>query len=180
MSENIKTVSRTHSTIKLHHHPYKSTLCNTIFPPVPESQDKKWLLLNTQVKINCDTVTEWQCRKVTFKISQCSNQDLTVLQPGSHHHQPSNTTPLLFQPQPSLLPLIINYQHWKFYISTSHFHSHHLPKPVSTFLTYQQVHSCHYHTLQNQGYHKPYEITLILQNLHFWHILSCLQDCMVV
>ena len=175
MSENIKTISRTHYTTKLHHQNCKTTLTynipsHIIFPSPrksPESQDKKWLLLNTQVKINCDTVTEWQCRKVTFKISQCSNQDLTVLQPGSHHHQPSNITPPLFQPRPSLLPLIINYQHWKLYISTSHFHSHHLPKPVSTFLTYQQVHSCHYHTLQNQGYHKPYEITLILQNLHF-------------
>ena len=74
----------------LHHQLCKSTLTWTIiFSPVPESQDKKWLLLTTQVTQSI--VTQWLSDS-TEKSHLRSNSVTTriTLPPTTKYHTPQN------------------------------------------------------------------------------------------
>ena len=117
---NIKTVSRTHSTIKLHHHPYKSTLCNTIFPPVPESQDKKWLLLTTQVTQSI--VTQWLSDN-TEKSHLRSNSVTTRITPPPTTKYHTTTQPTYYNPTADM-KIVNTYNHFSPTTPPSTFHHH--------------------------------------------------------
>ena len=122
-----------HQTCKIHSH------IHYIIFPSPRKTGEKWVKENkTHYLQPSDNIKQWHKYWITFNIWNCDCEQKL----------PPYNTPQLS----ANIPHKSAYSHKNFqpsqyhYTPTSHFHSHSLPKPTSTFLPYYQVHSCHYHT----------------------------------